>query len=416
MTNPDPNKPFRFSRSFRTDHCNFCGICFERCPVLAWPESKAKQAIHDLIDGNSSEVLSRCTGCMACNNLCPEDANPHTLIVERWGERYRKEGLPARAKLVLPYQRPNLFTLTMSRLPQDEKRLVETWEQNWKQPPNADTMFFAGCNTLLQPFLMQSRIFENETIFGSLDLCCAEPLYRIGLWDALHLVAKHLQKEFARMGFKRLVMPCLAGYHLFKHVYHELFDIAFDCEIITITDWFLEAIADGRITPKPLGKRVVIHDNCWPKASGEVLFDQARELLERLGLQVVEPAHTREQALCCGMCAVASNYSLTDAVRVAKKRVDELEQAPADMAMDYCGGCNWIFPLVGNLSFKKPKKPMYHLIELVQMATGEEPVHRTGKRSVDILTSIAGPLAAGYLSPKRFWIEDILGKPVPRKP
>ena len=89
----------QFSLDFHTDRCTLCGECFERCPVLMWPKSKAQKAMGDLIEDRSTEVLTRCTGCMACNALCPEDANPHTLIVKRWGERYQREGLPARAKL-----------------------------------------------------------------------------------------------------------------------------------------------------------------------------------------------------------------------------------------------------------------------------------------------------------------------------
>jgi len=111
---------------------------------------------------------------MACNSICPTDANPHTLILNRWHERYLERGLPARAKLVLPYQKRNLYTTAIKALPRDEKNLVAQWERNVQEPPS-DTMIYAGCNVLLQPFLMDSPLFREMPIFGSMNLCCGEP-------------------------------------------------------------------------------------------------------------------------------------------------------------------------------------------------------------------------------------------------
>ena len=172
-------------------------------------------------------------------------------------------------------------------------------------------------------------------------------------------------------------------------------------------EWLLDRIQSGKIKVKPLNKKAVIHDNCWPKASGDDFFEKTRALLAALGIDVVEPPHTREMALCCGMCAGAARFRLRDILRASKNRLREFAQIEADMIIDYCGGCNWLFSLANRLSSSKQKKPMYHLLEVVQMAAGETPKHRTDKRTGKIVATMTGPLLARYLTPRRFWIEQI---------
>lgn len=405
-------KPFALSKRFVEEQCDFCGLCFHQCPVLEWPLARAQAEIRALAHTGQSEVLTRCTGCMACNSLCPTDANPHTLIVSRWEERYRNEGLPARARLVLPYQPDNLYALMQERLPADERALVAQWRENWQQPRGGETMIYAGCNMLLQPFLMDSALFKNVPIFGALELCCGEPLYRMGCWDAVRTAAEHVRDEFARMGFKRLLLPCLACLHLFKNVYKDVFGIHFGFEMISIEEWLVDRIRSGDIAVAPLNKSAVLHDNCWPKASGGYYFDKTRELLGLIGVTVVEPAHTRETALCCGMCAPAAQFRLRDAYRAAQTRLREFEHSQADLATHYCGGCGWLFSLVNQTPLTGTDKPILHVLELVQMAIGETPKQRTKQRARQIIATMTPRLAKSYLSAERFRIDEIAGTPV----
>jgi Fe-S oxidoreductase len=404
-------KPFQFSKRFVADRCNFCGRCLSECPVLQWPLERARKEIHALIEDRDSEALARCTGCMACNSICPQDANPHTLIVNRWEERYRKEGIPYAAGLVLPYQEPKVYTVAAAKLPEDEQALVRQWKRNLLKP-QCDTMIYAGCNVLLMPFLMDSALFDDVPIFGSLDLCCGEPFYRMGCWDAARAAAKHVQEEFDRMRLKKVIVPCLAGYHLFKYVHPEVLDVHIKAEVVSMEDWLLERIANGQLRLKPLNQSAVLHDNCWPKASGENLFAKVRDLLRLAGVTVIEPEHTRERALCCGMCAGAARLRLRDIVATARRRLKEFDRAGADMAIDYCGGCDWLFSLVDQMSLSSFKTPRYHILEVIQRAAGETPGHRTAQRTRGILASMTPRLMVRYLRGGRFWIESVAGKPV----
>jgi Fe-S oxidoreductase len=402
---------FHFDEEFVEEACDFCGLCFHNCPVLKLPIEKAKKEIKSLVEsGYSKKVLTKCTSCMACNHYCPNDCHPHTLILTTWNERYLKNGLPKRAKFALPYHFPNLYSINIKNLTDDEKKLVEKWEQNWKDPKGAETVLYTGCNSLIQPFLLDSKIFDNITIFGSPKLCCGEPLYRMGCLDAARTVAEYLKREFDKMGFKKMVVACLAGYHLFKYVFKQKYGIEFDFEIVSIIDWLWEQIETGKIQLTPLNKTATIHDNCWPKASGDHFFDRVRDILKALEVEIIEPKHTRENALCCGIGAAAANYSLTYSFSSVRKRLAELNKTKADLILDYCGGCNWYLNIGRYLSFKR--LPIYHLVELIQMSIGEKLKHRPHKTSRKILTSMLGKGIKGYLSFKHFHIDKILDNPV----
>ncbi|MBD3228059.1 MAG: hypothetical protein GF329_07705 [Candidatus Lokiarchaeota archaeon] len=212
------------------------------------------------------------------------------------------------------------------------------------------------------------------------------------------------------MGFKKMVVACLAGYHVFKYVYKEKYNINFNFEIISIIDWLWEQINSGKLELNPLNKSAVIHDNCWPKAGGNHFFDRVRDILDALEVEVIEPEHTREDALCCGIGAAAASYSLMYAFSSVRKRLKELNKTDADLILDYYGGCNWFLNVVRSVSLKR--KPIYHIVELVKLAIGEKLKHRPHKTSRRILSSMIGRLLLSYLTFRNFYIDKILDYPV----
>jgi hypothetical protein len=307
-----------------------------------------------------------------------------------------------------------VYTLLIDRLSPNERALVDQWRRNWLQPPDSTTMIYSGCNLLLMPEMAATKILEGIPIFGAPELCCGEPFYRMGYWDAARAVVRHMQAVFRRMPIKKLIFPCMACLHCFRHVYRDVFDVKFDFEMISMEEWILDLMDCGKLAVKPLGLRAVVHDNCWPRASGDFYFDLIRNLLERLGVTVVEPKHTREDALCCGMCALAARYRLGDAVRPAKRRLREFEEADADVAVNYCGGCDWLFAAVRRLGLSRRAKPIYHLLDLVRMAIGEPPCRKSLALGKSIVRVMGPRILAGYCDPRRIRIEHIMDQPVVR--
>ncbi len=65
------------------------------------------------------------------------------------------------------------------------------------------------------------------------------------------------------------------------------------------------------------------------------------------------------------------------------------------MIIDCCGGCNWYFSTIQRLSIREVS--IYNLIELVQMAIGEEAKNDYRERGFEILKSVICKGTPSYL-------------------
>ena len=95
---------FDFFSPFNEKACDLCGECFSKCPVLKLPLEESKEEMKRLLAGEKTNlVLSRCQSCFSCNFYCPNDARPASLILQRWNERYKKEGLKLRGRYFMTF-------------------------------------------------------------------------------------------------------------------------------------------------------------------------------------------------------------------------------------------------------------------------------------------------------------------------
>lgn len=380
--------------------CDLCGLCLNQCPVLEMPIEKAKVEFKKLVDGQETEVLTKCTSCMSCNNFCPSNSRPYELILYRWYERYKKKGLPLAAKFFLPYQFPNFGSALLEQLPEDEKKTVESWAKLEKR----EEIFYPGCNMIFLSYLSFSKIFEDLTFMGSLELCCGEPWYRIGALEVSEQIAKKLERQFRELGVKKMITPCLAGCNMYRNIYPR-FGANFNFEVIPVLDWLWEKLEQGKLKTKiKLNRTVTIHDNCQSKPFGNKYYDLSRKILQTLGANIVEMEHNRDKSLCCGMAAFAGSHSVDDILNAAVRRYKEAENTGASALALYCGGCQWVLSIAKILT--QGKTPIFHILELVQLAMGEKPPHRNIERAQKIF-DLAMQEVVKVDPQQRFWPQKI---------
>jgi hypothetical protein len=141
-----------------------------------------------------------------------------------------------------------------------------------------------------------------------------------------------------------------------------------------------------------------------------ILEDTTREIMERIGCEVVEMLHTRENALCCGWAGTvptlygptSSNpiHTLLNLLQSLYLRWQEAEATGADVIVAPCPGCYIFFSLIKVLT--NSELDVYLPIELVQIAAGETPVHKNEERAWDILAVVTDLVLKWFFSPKRF--------------
>jgi Fe-S oxidoreductase len=388
------------------DNCEECGTCLYRCQVMDLSLREAKEEIKHLRAGEKARFIdSRCASCYSCNVYCPNDCSPYGLILYRWYQRYLEKGLPVRAQLAMPLEDVNFNTMAREHHTPRERELVRTWEENASSPAAVDeaggTVLYAGCNAQIFPCLLDTPMLEGFTIIGAQELCCGELYFRLGIMDVVRRQARVLEERFRRLGVRRMYVFCTAGFNILSNILPRIFGADFDFEILYFYDWLLDRVAEGEITlDHPWKGGAVVQESCHAKVLGRRYSDVPRELMRRAGLDVVEMAHARELSVCCGAACGAHRYNPLDMGLQAMRQWKEARESGADRMVAYCATCLLLLHM-GRI-IRPTRMPLYHLMEVLMQAAGEEVPHAlVASRARYIFTHIMARGAPRMLSPKK---------------
>jgi Fe-S oxidoreductase len=376
-------------------------------PTLSHPHTSTHTHPH------ASTSLRACTSCLACNLFCPEDCRPANLILDRWHDLYLQEGLPARAAYLLPHSRPNFRTSILARLPPDERETVARWRRD--EP--AREFLYGGCNLITTPYLTYSRIFEGVGIRGGLDYCCGEMLFRMGLYEPLERVARRLTHWFRRLGAERVYLVCTAGLNMLRNVLPQFGADFSGIQFLPFLPVVLEWLRDGDLGEiQPQGQAVTVQDSCHARVLEPGFADLPRRVLAAVGVEVREAPHNREAQLCCGIGGGFSHASAYDPVKLllsARATSRDHRRVAADATCVYCSGCLEMMSVARFADLNR--RPVFHLLELVQQAIGETPRRRQGALAWQFLLNTARHQFPRLPSRERFWLPEIPVEPDPEK-
>jgi Fe-S oxidoreductase len=385
---------FRF---FREESCDRCGDCFAGCPYLELPREEARREIEALIAGETSRsrALDACNTCHTCDILCPRDADPYELVLERWREG-RMESMPTTARLVMPSQPCNIWSSLKAVMPPGELALLRSWEDF----SPCEEICLTGFYTNVVPYILQAGVLEGlPKVVGSEALWgCAGDIYKTGRFDMVEQITRRLENLFSEMGVKMVVCSMSAEAMVLSEILPRRFGARFDFEVVPLDLWLLEKLQAGDIElVKKLGMTVTIHDNCLSKMQGGRLQEANREIVERAGCRIVEMKHNRERSLCCGFGAAAANFRVMDIMQSGYRRLKEMEATGADAAVIYCPACLFILSVIKEMAGSD--MPFYHPVELVEMAAGGVPTRRHEERAWDMAAVISNHLIKYALFP-----------------
>ena len=409
-------------RPFEEAQCTRCGECLHRCPVMELPLERAGEEMERLIQAClparaehavASPVLRACTSCLACNLFCPEDCRPANLILDRWHEAYVREGLPTRAAYFLPHSLPNFRTDIVARLPADERAAVARWR---REAPTAEFLY-AGCNLITTPYLTFSRTFEGMEIRGGLDYCCGEMLFRMGLYEAVEGVAQRLSAWFRRLGARRVYLVCTAGLNMMRNVLPQFGADLAGIEFVPYLQVVLDRLENGDLGEiRPLEMTVTVQDSCHTRSVEPGFADLPRRVLAAVGVEVWEAPHHREGQLCCGIgggFSHGSAYHPVDLLLSARATSRDHRRATADATCVYCSGC---LEMMAVARLVDPnRRPVFHLLELVQLATGERPRRRQDSLARAFVLGTVRRQFPRLVSRERFWLPELAIEPDPKE-
>lgn len=397
------------------EKCTNCGLCLEACPVF--PRTKvghigpkaAIEKVTDLLKGGEPseeayEVVFSCNrGCGLCAKACPEGLMPYYLGF-----------IPAAAKLTSAGMKPP--PLTYQHLPGHRHNFgsvfsalqIKPSEARWlKRPPPdpkpVDVVFFTGCAPLGIPHILLEAIEIMEvmgidfvTLAGG-EFCCGMAPTLWGNLEAAQGMGQELISAIAAFRPKKAVFFCSGCYVMCMGTLPRFCDVPF--QSYEVAQFLLDNLE--RIPFKhSVDKLVTVHDSCHVARLGT--FELTRQLLQAVpGIRLVEMAHSRADALCCGGYTNSVHPEIGESMR--RPPMEEAEATGAEVMATNCSGCHQGFaPLERQYPFE-----VRNYISLIAEAVGVQHEDRFKKYAAlaDVPAVLAG--AREYISASDLSMEEM---------
>ena len=167
---------------------------------------------------------------------------------------------------------------------------------------------------------------------GSGGVCCGRPLKLAGETDSAHKMMRYNTELFLRHGITTLVTSC----PICLKVFREDYDLP-GIEVLHHSEYILRLIRAGRLNLQRGTTHYTYHDPC-ELGRGSGIYDEPRAVIEAVG-ELLEPAQTREHALCCGSSVANTAISDGQQVQIARAVAEELEATGAEVIVTACPLC-----------------------------------------------------------------------------
>jgi len=329
--------------------CFQCGLCDTVCPwnkVITFSMRKiVREATFGMTDIEAEDIW-RCTSCGKCPQRCPRDVRQIDSVIALRRVATEYMAFPSAVQPI----RSIRASLLAEGNPLNEKREDRAaWAEGLGVKPfeqDMEILYFPGCYPSYDPRLKKVARATVEIlkkagvsfgILGKEENCCGESIRKTGDEEMFISLAKANIKTFIDHGVKRILVSSPHCYHTFKNEYPE-FMVHF--EIVHITQFLFELIEAGRLKiDGKFAKKITYHDPCYLGRHNGI-YDEPREVLSRIdGLELVEMAETREDALCCGGGAGRIWMEVPKGERFSDIRLKQAVDAGAEELVTACPYC-----------------------------------------------------------------------------
>ena len=327
--------------------CYQCGTCTATCPWNLVRSFMLRKFIHQgqlgLVDFEDEDVW-RCVGCKLCVQRCPRGVEVPFIM-----RALRRVVMEVGAGVV-----PHALRLTAKNISAVGNPMGEPPEKraDWAKDlavktftKGTEILYFPCCYQVYDPSQQRTaraavNILQKADVdFGILDgslVCCGESIRKAGAESLFKNLAQTNIKIFKEAGVKKIVVTSPHCYHTFKEEYPEL---GGNFEVVHFVQYLSELVRDGRLKyTKKLDKKVTYHDSCClGRYAG--IYDEPRQVLESLGVELVEMEDTRQYALCCGGCAGRLWLETIKGERWSDLRIEQALKTGASLLAIACPYC-----------------------------------------------------------------------------
>ncbi len=374
--------------------CVMCGFCRAVCP--AFDATKAEgdnargliqlaSAVGLGLSQPSVEIADQfylCTGCDACLAKCPCGIDT-TKIVNAARRHCVAAGFAPAAAVETAarvQQTGNIFGNTKAQLP----ALKAAQELVTAKPGKPRATLFLGCHGAAEldgPTSIVLKLLATAdvdlTVFGAdqpdtkADICCGHPLTYGAPQATLNTLIERNAERFEQAEPDTVITLCSVCYKTLDEMHGERFAER-GIELVTAYQYLARTLehnhnALGAIAPQ----KVIYHDPCsLGRHTGD--YDIPRKLLTAIpGLELLEFADNRENAICCGGGNGVPQGAPNAARQMARRRLTQALDTGADLLATACPVCRQQFTDAQATAPDNRQMEIVDVIELVGRAMGD---------------------------------------------
>jgi len=328
------------------DNCTECGACFTRCPTVQYSIEKAISEIRTLKQGGNADILSDCITCMACNEYCPNKADPFDRIShlqERFGfglvSKTRAETIEAMLDSV-----PKHIVAGDSRLPVLSLCVMEhAFPQN----------------------IAASRLFEGLTILSGSPYYSRVVHLHTGMPSLTREHSAAFIENLAGLGRQEIVFAHDDCY-VMAAVLAPGYGIEVPFRALHLSEWLERVLAEKNAQIKKLDKKIAFQRPCisrfasWTDRYNDQVFDLT-------GVERVKRCYDRANARCCGI-GLTEKFPDASTNMVTENIADALLHGAEAMVF----GCPSCYAFMSEACMAVGLAPIF-IFDLARMALGEIP-------------------------------------------
>ncbi|MGQ9584052.1 MAG: (Fe-S)-binding protein [Anaerolineae bacterium] len=349
----------------RAYYCLSCGKCTASCPVARHEAGfSPRRLVESVLEGHAEEALAQgavwgCLTCLRCEMLCPSGVRLGDFVRAVRGLARTRDltGLCTHGGAIEAWMR------IMARGDHPQRRLDWLWAdpsleaQVW--PPlssqgegdgKGGVLFFVGCLPYYQVLFADLGIEADEMARDAVrvlnhlgvrpvvladERCCGHDLLWQGDFEGFARLARKNLDLIAASGAEQVVTLCPECYRTLARDYPALGGRV--PPVVHLSEWVTQAVREGRASLGVLPEaRVTYHDPCRLGRHMGV-YEAPRFVLQSMGLELAEMAHSRGAALCCGTSAWTHCGATSKAIQV--DRLGEARATGADLLVTACPKC-----------------------------------------------------------------------------
>jgi Fe-S oxidoreductase len=381
----------------RSSGCVLCGSCYghgpanpmedtpgpkEKCPPYEFyrfqrhtPKSRwlmAQRVFHGLdpITPELKEVISACTNCLMCQELCgvrDDGYGPWEITVAMREEITEREGPIAAHRPI--YDGLQEHDNPWARGEAERGAWTEGLGVKQLADSSAPTLLFAGCSAdqssgrgsaIALATLMQGA-GEDFVVFGRQEKCCGLYAFDLGFRREYERLKEINLAMIGRAGIRQVVVACGSCQRIWRE-YAKTPDAKF--AVLHGVEYVERMVVAGRLKfTRAVNKKVTYHDSCH-LGRGCGVYEAPRSILRAVpALQLIEMERNRRWGWCCGGGGGVPEADPDLAQWCAADRLREARDAGAEVVLTSSTLCQRSFSDLNEATL-----PVQDLLEFVCQA------------------------------------------------